>query len=152
MENEDKRPVVWVARRLNRRMSGCMGSTIAYFTSKARVQSVTRRFLKNGKEVKEYEVEYETPQALEEISYDSDIYAEAGYYVKYNMVFRNYEKCRAYVDNLNDELALQHIKSAEKSGFQTKQRVKEECLNNKIFARKLEKYFDRIGISDVREF
>ena len=52
MENEDKRPVVWVARRLNRRMSGCMGSTIAYFTSKARVQSVTRRFLKNGKEVK----------------------------------------------------------------------------------------------------
>ena len=50
------------------------------------------------------------------------------------MVFRNYEKCRVYVDNLNDELILQHIKSAEKAGIQTKQRVKEECINNKIFA------------------
>ncbi|MBQ8522369.1 MAG: hypothetical protein IJ458_01740 [Clostridia bacterium] len=151
MENEDKRPEVWVARRLNRKMCGCMGVTIAYFASKARVQNVTRRFLKNGKEVKEYEVEYETPQALEEISYGSDMYAETGDYVKYNKVFRNYESCRECVDNLNNELMTQDIKNAERSGMITKQEVQKEHCEDMMFVRKLENYFDKVNHTDSRD-
>lgn len=149
MENEDKRPVVWVARRLMRRSCGCDAHPIAYFVSKARVQSITRRFLKNGQEVKEYEVEYETPQALEEISYDSDIYAETGEWVKADRVFRNFLTAINYRDFLNQRLVAKMIAKAPASMVDE---IISDMHRDSRVARELEKHFDNIFILDNREF
>lgn len=146
MENEDKRPEVWVARRLMRRGCGCGAYPIAYFASKARVQNVTKRFLKNGKEIKEYEVEYETPEELEDLCFDG--YVETGDWVKVDRVFRDYITATHYIYLLNEKL------KASSAGCVPKSMVDEtiESAEKDIsFARKLEKYFDNLFIDDNRE-
>lgn len=146
MENEDKRPEVWVARRLMRRGCRCDSYPIAYFASKARVQTVTKRFLKNGKEVKEYEVEYETPEQLEDLCVDG--YVETGDWVKVDRVFRDYITATNYIDLLNQKLI------ATSAGCVPKNMVDEtiESARKEIsFARKLEKYFDGLFLGDSRQ-
>ena len=150
MEMEDKRPEVWVARRLMRRGCRCDSYPIAYFVSKARVQNVTRRFLKNGKEVKGYEVEYETPEQLEDLCFDGEygVFAETGDWVKTDRVFRDYITATNYIDILNQKLI------ASSAGCVPKNMVDEtiESARRDIsFARKLEKYFDGIFLGDNRE-
>lgn len=149
MENEDKRPEVWVARRLMRRGCGCEPYTIAYFASKARVQTVTRRFLRNGQEVKEYQVEYETPVAIEELGYDSDIYAETGDWVKVgHQAFKNYTNINTYVDLLNERVETAKISNVPNSMIdETLENIREEIA----FARRLEKYFDKTTQLDSRD-
>ncbi len=152
MENEDKRPEVWVARRLMRRGCRCESQPIAFFASKARVQTVTRRFLKqSGSEVKEYEIEYETPDAIEKISYGSDMYAETGDWVKHRIVFKNYENALECVEALNRDLVSRCVRNAENAGMQTKQEVEKECYEDIMFARKLENYFDKVNHTDSRD-
>ena len=146
MENQDKRPEVWVARRLMRKGCRCESYTIAYFASKARVQCVTRRFLKNGKEVKEYEVEYETPEQLEDLCFDG--YVETGDWVKVDRVFRDYITATHHIDLLNQKLI------ASSAGCVPKKMVDEtiESAKKEIsFARKLEKYFDGLFLNDSRQ-
>ena len=149
LENEDKRPEVWVARRLMRRGCRCESYPIAYFVSKARVQAATRRFLKNGKEVKEYEVEYETPDAIEEISYGSDMYAETGDWVKTDRVFRDYITATNYIDLLNEKLKSREVQSA--TSIAGAKEVSESVKRDILFARRLEKHFDGITLEDSRE-
>ena len=146
MENEDKRPEVWVARRLMRRGCRCDSYPIAYFVSKARVQTVTRRFLKNGQEVKKCEVEYETPEQLEDLCFDG--YVETGDWVKVDRVFRDYITATNYIDLLNQKLI------ASSAGCVPKNMVDETIESAKkdvCFARGLEKHFDGIFLGDNRQ-
>ena len=147
MESQDKRPEVWVARRLMRRGCGCNSHSIAFFVSKARVQCVTRRFLKNGKEVKEYEVEYETPEQLEDLCFDG--YVETGDWVKVDRVFRDYITATNYIDLLNQKLVARKVANAPASRA-------DEIINtahrDSRVARCLEKHFDNLVIIDNREF
>ena len=156
MESQDKRPEVWVARRLMRRPYGCDAYPIAFFASKARIQTVTKRFLKKERggvtEVKEYEVEYETPEQLKiDLCRDGyyDVYAETGDYVKVDRVFRNYITATNYIDILNQKLVARKVANAPASRA-------DEIINtahrDSRVARCLEKHFDNLVIIDNREF
>lgn len=144
MENEDKRPEVWVARRLSRRGCGCNVKTIAYFVSKARVQNATTKYLRNGQWRKEYEVEFVTPQALEELNFDSDAFAEVGDHVKVDRVFRTHNSCREYADALNKKL-LEDLLSNGIAAYA--ESIKEQHYEDVTYARKLENYFNKLHIT-----
>lgn len=142
IENQDKRPVVWVARRLMRRGCNCESAPITYFASKARVQSVTKRFLKDGKKIKEYEVEFETPDVFEEIFFDRDMYAEMGYHVRYNSneVFDNYIDALKCAKQHHEKLMAERITSLPR-GYTDE--IIEDAHRSATWARKLESYFDK---------
>ena len=149
MENEDKRPEVWVARRLMRRGCNCEPMLIAYFASKARVQAATRRFLKNGQEVKGCEIEYETPQSLEVLCDNNDVYAETGDWVKYNSndVHKSYENALKQVKELNEKLVAKRI-AALPSGYTDE--IIEDAHKESALARELENCFDKTTYTNSR--
>ena len=151
MENQDKRPEVWVARRLLRRKGTYYEPEIVgYFVSKARVQTVTKRFLENGQEVKEYEVEYETPKELEKLCDNgSDDYIETGDWVKVDRVFRKYITASDYIGLLNMKLEATKVKNIPEYMFD---KAVKSIHKDVVFAIKLGKYFDGITIEDNREF
>ena len=137
--NQDKRPEVWVVRKLMRKDCGIVG----YFSSKARVQNVNRRFLRNGQDFKEYSIEYETPKELEDLNRDSDLYVETGDWVMVDRVFRTYSSCRDYVETLNKEL-LRELLTNSISAYEDG--VKDQHYADVKFAKKLENYFNKLHI------
>ena len=149
MEKVDQRPEVWAIRRLMRRSCECEPRVLAYFLSKARVQTVTKRFLKNGQEVKEYQVEYETSDAIDEIGFDGDVYVETGEWVKVGRVFRNYIIAINHRELLNQKLVASRIANAPASMVD---KIINDANRDAEFARKLEKSFDGIFLNDLREF
>ena len=150
MENEDKRPEVWVARRLMRKGCGCDVFPIAYFVSKARVQNVTRRFLRSGKEFSEYEVDLETPEQLEDLNFNGDtgVFVETGEWVKVDRVFKNYITATNYISLLNEKLKARTLNRVPSSMLE-ETRVSVE--NDISYARKLEKYFGGFFLGDNRQ-
>ncbi len=144
MENEDKRPEVWVARRLSRRGAGCNVKTVAYFASKAKIQNATIKYLRNGQWRKEYEVEFETPQALEELNFDSEAFAEVGDHVKVDRVFRTHSSCRDYVEALNKGL-LEDLLANGIAAYADS--IKEQHREDVAYAKKLENYFNKFHIT-----
>lgn len=149
MENEDKRPEVWVARRLMCRVKNDEPYTIAYFVSKAMIQSATTKFLKSGKQTKVYEVEYETPEEIKNLNFDgrNDIYVEMGDYVKKDRIFLNYSSATSYVESLNKKLELNKIDSASKLMIdETLEKIKRE----RLYAKMIERYFGRTRVNNVK--
>ena len=105
MEREDKRPQVWTVRKLMSRGCNCNPVVMAYFASKARVQGFTKQYSRNGKTVKEVEIEFETPAEFEDLyAEESGMFAEEGVNTKMpiDMICKTYEECvqKVYEHNL----------------------------------------------------
>jgi hypothetical protein len=140
MLNEDKRPEVWVARRLSSRGLGCSIKTVAYFVSKARVQSATISYSRSGKECKKYEVEFETPQALEELNYVGNVFVQVGDHVEVDKVDKSYRVIKQYVEELNKKLLEVKLENAISTTYSKD--VKEQHDEDVLFGENLENYFN----------
>ena len=135
MEKENKQPVVYVARKLFFYVNSNR-STIAYYVSKARLDSVKICFSESGKITKEYSVLYSTQEYHK--TNDKNIFAENKSFDEVNTVFCDFEDCKKFVKKMNINILSRRLKGKQSI---EKKMVLTQYINAKKIGERLEKEF-----------
>ena len=110
MIDEDKRPVVYVARELHVYDRDGEYIKFGYFVSTAHLDRKVIDYTKNGKIYNNYYVNLD--HYISNLDYKpNNIYTENGDYCK-DIIFKNYRDCKIYVNELN-QMQLSHLKQEE---------------------------------------
>lgn len=103
MENEDKRPIVYVSRVLTAYNGNNIEFKIGYYVSKAYLSFVGKKYCEDGTVARRYEVKFVNRfEMLDKVGEfyaemeDSDVFRSA--------VFGDYVSCKKYVDVQNRKL------------------------------------------------
>ena len=102
---EDKRPIVYVARALRYHDRFYNNMPLAYFVSKARLQTEKTFHSKKGEKINSYEFDlYPYELDITEFKLSPDTFVDIGEYVQSNFIAKDYKTCHAHVVNLNKQL------------------------------------------------
>ena len=114
MKETNNRPEVWVARIVKNTYFESGYKYAAYFVSKAKLNSVTVGFYDNGQKYRRYSVSFITPEEMRRVvakpaNWDYSLNDPIPNDYNVDAVFDDYERCREYVEYLNEEVAKKHF-------------------------------------------
>ncbi len=107
MERENKRPLVFIARKLATYNENNQEIIIGYYVSKANLQNYTVSFDIDGKLRECYTVVFDGTFHMVD---ENEIYAENDWGKDTNEAFIGFNACKKYVDKINKELLFRRVK------------------------------------------
>lgn len=102
---DDKRPIVYVVRAIKENNIFYNHIPLAYFVSKARLQTEKKFYTEKGEIIKSYEFDlYPYELDISQYNLSPTTFVDIGSYVKDEFVSFDYKTCHEHVVNLNKKL------------------------------------------------